>query len=40
MEEQNLQAVITLINKIADGEYAPPEPEDVAEVNRLTGQDW
>ena len=40
MEEQNLQAVITLINKIADGEYAPPEPEDVAEVNRLTGRDW
>lgn len=40
MEEKHLQAVMDLINKIADGEYAPPEPEDVAEVNRLTGRDW
>ena len=40
MEEKNLQEVMELINRIADGEYDPPEPEDVAEVNRLTGQDW
>ena len=40
MEEKNPQAVMALINRIADGEYAPPEPEDVAEVNRLTGRDW
>ena len=40
MEEKNLQAVMALINRIADGDYAPPEPEDVAEMNRLTGRDW
>lgn len=40
MEEKNLQEIMALINRIAAGEYAPPEPEDVAEVNRLTGQDW
>ena len=40
MEEKNLQEVMELINRIAEGEYDPPEPEDVAEVNRLTGQDW
>ncbi len=40
MEEKNLQAVMVLINRIADGDYAPPEPEDVAEMNRLTDRDW
>lgn len=40
MEEKNLQEVMELINRIAEGEYDPPELEDVAEVNRLTGQDW
>lgn len=40
MEEKNPQAVMALINRIADGEYVPPDPEDVAEANRLTGRNW
>lgn len=40
MEEKNLQEIMALINKISDGNYAPPAPEDVAAVNRLTGRDW
>lgn len=31
---------MALINRIADGEYVPPDPEDVAEANRLTGRNW